>query len=84
MGPLRLASVINEPSDDGQSVCFPLHLQPVNLFPPNSAGFYDSYGNVWEWLEDQFNGLPGFKTNFLYEDFSTPSYDGLHTMMLVG
>ena len=61
--------------------CFPM--QPVNMFPPNSLGFYDVYGNVWEWLEDQFNGLPGFKTHYLYDDFSSPCFDGRHTMMIV-
>ena len=58
-------------------------VQPVNMFPANSLGFYDVYGNVWEWLEDQFNGLPGFKTHYLYDDFSTPCFDGRHTMMTV-
>ena len=46
-------------------------------------GLYDVYGNVWEWTEDHFNGLPGFKTLFLYEDFSTPSFDGRHNMIMV-
>ena len=46
-------------------------------------GFYDVYGNVWEWTEDQFNGLPGFKTHYLYDDFSSPCFDGRHTMMTV-
>ena len=53
------------------------------MFPPNSMGFYDVYGNVWEWTEDQFNGLPGFKTHYLYDDFSSPCFDGRHTMMTV-
>ena len=57
--------------------------QPVNMFPANSLGFYDVYGNVWEWLEDQYNGLPGFKTHYLYSDFSAPCFDGRHTMMTV-
>ena len=59
------------------------HCQPVNLFPPTSLGFYDVYGNVWEWVEDQFNGLPGFKTTHFYNDFSTPCFDGRHTMIMV-
>ena len=59
------------------------HTQPVNMFPANSMGFYDVYGNVWEWLEDHFNGLPGFKTHYLYDDFSSPCFDGRHTMMTV-
>ena len=57
--------------------------QPVNMFPANSMGFYDVYGNVWEWLEDQFNGLPGFKTHYLYEDYSATYCDGKHNVMLV-
>ena len=60
-----------------------LPLQPVNMYPPNSMGFHDTYGNVWEWSEDHFNGLTGFKTNFLYDDFSSPCFDGRHTMIQV-
>ena len=58
-------------------------LQPVNMFPPTPLGFYDVYGNVWEWVEDHFNGLPGFEVTYLYNDFSTPCFDGRHTMIMV-
>ena len=57
--------------------------QPVNLYLPTSMGVHDVYGNVWEWTEDHFNGLPGFKTNYLYDDYSTPSFDSRHTMIMV-
>ncbi|WAR15419.1 hypothetical protein MAR_005524 [Mya arenaria] len=43
----------------------------------NDYGFYDVFGNVWQWCEDQFNGLCG-ETHWLYDDFSTPFYDGKH------
>ncbi len=46
-------------------------------------GFYDVYGKVWEWTEDHFNGLPGFKSSYLYDDYSTPSFDGKHNMIMV-
>ena len=46
-------------------------------------GFYDVYGNVWEWCEDHFNGLPGFKSIYLYDDFTSPCFDGRHTILLV-
>ena len=58
-------------------------LQPVNMFPPSLTGHYDVYGNLWEWMEDHFNGLPGFKTTYLYDDFSTPFYDDRHNIISV-
>lgn len=42
------------------------------------------YGNVWHWLMDQFNPLPEFKINPIYDDFSTPCFDGKHQMILGG
>ncbi|XP_066298440.1 uncharacterized protein [Branchiostoma lanceolatum] len=57
---------------------------PVDLYPPNDLGFHDVYGNVWEWVEDHFNGLPGYKQHHLYDDYAFPSCDGRHTIMLGG
>ncbi|KAA0175366.1 hypothetical protein FNF27_03067 [Cafeteria roenbergensis] len=57
---------------------------PVHLYPPSTAGFYDTHGNVWEYVEDHFAGLPDFSIHYLYDDFSTPCFDGWHTMMLGG
>ncbi len=66
------------------SVCLSYFLnQPVNMYPPNSMGFHDIDGNVWEWLEDHINGLPGYKPCYLYEDYSANFFDGLHNMILV-
>lgn len=42
------------------------------------------FGNVWHWLEDQFNPLEGFKVHPLYDDFSTPCFDGKHQMIAGG
>lgn len=44
----------------------------------------DIFGNVWQWCEDQFNPLDNFSTHPLYEDFSTPCFDGKHQMILGG
>lgn len=57
---------------------------PVNMFPPSSTGQCDVYGNVWEWVQDHFNGLPGFKTSYLYDDFSTPFFDNRHNLIVGG
>jgi formylglycine-generating enzyme required for sulfatase activity len=51
---------------------------------PAVEGIYDLFGNVWQWAEDQFNPLDGFKVNRLYDDFSTPCFDGKHQMILGG
>lgn len=57
---------------------------PVNEFKPNSKGFYDVLGNSWEWTMDYFSALPGFKIHPLYEDFSTPCFDGRHNVIMSG
>ena len=57
---------------------------PVHMFPPSTAGVYDTHGNVWEYVEDHFAGLPDFRIHYLYDDFSTPCFDGWHTMLLGG
>ena len=54
----------------------------MDLYSPNEKGFYDVFGNIWEWCEDHFNGLPGGKTDILYDDFSTPCYDGRHNLII--
>ncbi|XP_072040872.1 LOW QUALITY PROTEIN: uncharacterized protein [Amphiura filiformis] len=57
---------------------------PVNMHPPTEGGFYDVFGNVWEWTEDHFNGLPGYQTHAYYDDFSTPTFDGRHNVIMGG
>ncbi len=41
-------------------------------------------GNVWHLLEDQFNPLIDFQVHSLYDDFSTPCFDGKHNMIAGG
>lgn len=57
---------------------------PVDRFAPNSLGFNDVFGNVWQWCEDTFHPLPGFKIHPYYVDFSTPCFDDQHQMILGG
>jgi len=57
---------------------------PVNALPANDKGFYDVFGNVWQWCEDHFHPLAGSKPHPYYDDFSTPCYDGQHQMILGG
>ncbi len=56
---------------------------PVNALSSGSD-FQDVFGNVWEWCEDDFHPLEGFQVHDLYDDFSTPCFDGQHNMILGG
>ena len=57
---------------------------PVNVFEWGGTGFYDVIGNVWQWTESYIDGLPGFEVHPLYDDFSTPTFDGKHTLFKGG
>jgi len=49
-----------------------------------TAGFGDVVGNVWQWTETPISGFPGFRVHPLYDDFSTPTFDGNHNMIKGG
>lgn len=57
---------------------------PVGYLDQESEGVNDLFGNVWDWLSNDFYSLPGFKTHKFYEDFSVPYFDEHHGMMLGG
>ena len=57
---------------------------PVDKFARAESGVYDLFGNVWQWSEDTFNPLEGFQVHPIYDDFSTPCFDGRHQMILGG
>jgi len=48
------------------------------------SGAMHAMGNVWEWCEDTFAALPGFRPHRVYEDFSTPCFDGEHNLIAGG
>ncbi|WP_026100491.1 5-histidylcysteine sulfoxide synthase [Fortiea contorta] len=50
----------------------------------SNSGVDDLRGNVWEWLRDTFNPLPGFQPHPLYQDQAAPFFDGKHQMMVGG
>lgn len=57
---------------------------PVDFFPPSQTGHKDTTGSAWEWTEDHFNPLLGFEVHHVYDDFSTPCFDGKHSMIVGG
>jgi 5-histidylcysteine sulfoxide synthase/putative 4-mercaptohistidine N1-methyltranferase len=57
---------------------------PVGAGPASGQGAYDLMGNLWDWCEDDFHPLEGAEVHPYYDDFSTPCYDGEHSMILGG
>ena len=55
---------------------------PVNKF--QQGDFFDVVGNVWQWTETPITGYPGFKVHPMYDDFSTPTFDGMHNIIKGG
>lgn len=55
---------------------------PIDTF--KQTEFYDVIGNVWQWTESPIDGYEGFKVHPLYDDFSTPTFDGQHNLIKGG
>ena len=48
------------------------------------GGFYDIIGNAWQWTETPIDGYEGFEVHPVYDDFSTPTFDGKHNIFKGG
>jgi 5-histidylcysteine sulfoxide synthase/putative 4-mercaptohistidine N1-methyltranferase len=55
---------------------------PVDRF--ETDGMFDIVGNVWQWTETAIDGYHGFQVHELYDDFSTPTFDGKHNLFKGG
>jgi 5-histidylcysteine sulfoxide synthase/putative 4-mercaptohistidine N1-methyltranferase len=49
-----------------------------------ASGFFDIIGNVWQWTETPIDGYDGFRVHEIYDDFSTPTFDGKHNIFKGG
>lgn len=65
-----------------------LHLEhfasscPVDKF--QQGDFYDVLGNVWQWSETPIYPFEGFAVHPYYDDFTMPTFDGQHNLLLGG
>lgn len=55
---------------------------PVNKFVQGE--FYDVTGNVWQWTETPIYPFDGFEVHSIYDDFTTPTFDGRHNLIKGG
>ena len=58
---------------------------PVNEFSfvtENGKTIYDVVGNVWQWSRTPIRGYEGFKVHEAYDDFSVPTFDEKHALIL--
>ena len=55
---------------------------PVNRF--DFGELYDIVGNVWQWTSTPIDGFAGFAPHPIYDDFSTPTFDGKHNLIKGG
>lgn len=55
---------------------------PVDRF--RQGEFYDVVGNVWQWTETPIYPFDGFEVHPYYDDFTMPTFDGLHNLIKGG
>ena len=55
---------------------------PVNQFAQGEL--FDVVGNVWQWTETPIYPFAGFDVHTIYDDFTTPTFDGRHNLIKGG
>lgn len=70
--------------DTKANIALKKHISPCPVNSYKQGNFYDLVGNVWQWTETPITGYPGFKVHPLYDDFSTPTFDGKHNLIKGG
>jgi len=74
--PQTEAAPANLHLDHAASAC------PVDTF--KHGELYDVVGNVWQWTQTPIYPFDGFRVHPLYDDFTTPTFDGRHNLFKGG
>lgn len=54
----------------------------INEFKANNGSIYDVVGNVWQHSRTPIRPFEGFEVHKAYDDFTTPTYDEKHALIL--
>ncbi len=74
--PPDAAAAANLHLDHAASSC------PVDTF--QHGELFDVVGNVWQWTQTPIYPFDGFRVHPLYDDFTTPTFDGRHALFKGG
>ncbi len=74
--PAHSPATANIHLDHGASAC------PVDEFA--HGPLFDVIGNVWQWTDTPIHPYAGFRVHPIYDDFTTPTYDGRHNLFKGG
>jgi 5-histidylcysteine sulfoxide synthase/putative 4-mercaptohistidine N1-methyltranferase len=73
---------------NGEVATSNLHLDhfasPCPITDFRHGELFDVTGNVWQWTETPIYPFSGFKVHPLYDDFTTPTFDGRHNLIKGG
>lgn len=84
---LRDVSGVGDPTrrrPAGANLHLDHHASPCPVDTFRHGELYDVVGNVWQWTETPINGFEGFAVHPVYDDFSTPTFDGRHNLLVGG
>lgn len=77
-----LKELDSNPADANLHLDYAASSCPVNQF--QHGDFYDVRGNVWQWTETPIYPFEGFEVHPIYDDFTTPTFDGRHNLIKGG
>ncbi len=83
---LDVSGIKDQPAWDGPpgNINLAWHASSCPVTVHETSGFTDVVGNVWQWTESPITGFHGFEVHPLYDDFSTPTFDGRHNLIKGG
>ena len=77
-----LKELNDHPADSNLHLDYAASSCPIDQF--QHGDFFDVRGNVWQWTETPIYPFEGFDVHPIYDDFTTPTFDGRHNLIKGG